>query len=68
MNKPIVLDLTSLTTFQFSASPPEIKSKPIAKVITKKAAKRVAKSKLVAKFIYDDNNQIVLNPKWSRKP
>lgn len=66
MNKPVILDLTSLTTFQFSASPAEIKSKPFAKVITKKAAKRAVKSKPVAKFIYDDNNQIVLNPKWRR--
>lgn len=62
--KPLILDLTSLTTFQFSASLPEAKSTKILKSVAKKAAKSIAKSKQIAKFIYDDNNQIILNPKW----
>ena len=38
----------------------EFKSEPVVK------SKR-RKSKQVAKYIYGDNNMIILNPKWSRK-
>ena len=69
---PIILNLTKSTGFRFEAtdkvlSKPavvkptqEVKSEPVVK------SKR-SKSKQVAKYIYGDNNMIILNPKWSRK-
>ena len=66
---PIILDLTKSTGFQFT----EInKVKPITKLVkskasSKKAVKARIKAKQIAKFIYDDNDNIILNPNWPGK-
>jgi hypothetical protein len=68
---PIILNLTKSTGFQFSSPSVLDKSQPVIKPTQQVKSESVVKSKRrkskqVAKYIYSDNNMIILNPKWRR--
>ena len=70
IKNPIILDLTKSTGFRFEAidkvlSKPASITKPLEVKSESVVKSKRRKSKAVAKYIYSDNNMIILNPKWS---